>query len=294
MRALSTTLVACLCYLIAGCGGPEATIGHERDPLAIAGTTTVPTMPMGELPPPPPPPPPPEPGLLAHYKLDGNAADVGPYGLHGSTWFISPDVDRNGVAGGAVRFSGYTQYYSQVRLDYDAPFDFAGDFTISVFVRVDGLPPHICPHDNRGEAFLVGKPPYANYQLSLRHYGGSSYLVPRFMVATHPKGIVSSVEAPAAGITTSSGYHHLAARRSGNTISLFVDGKLHAIKGGVAQAWVNDAVVWIGAPPPSLMTNDAGYMPFEGAMDELRFYRRALTDVEIFKLSGKLTNLVAK
>ena len=44
----------------------------------------------------------------------------------------------------------------------------------------------------------------------------------------------------------------------------------------------------------AFQTNDAGYMPFEGAMDELRFYSRALSGAEIAKLSGKLTQLVAK
>jgi hypothetical protein len=289
------TIIACLCCLFVGCGPELSDIESEHDPLTMpGGIFNPPTEPMKELPPPPPPPPPPEPGLLAHYKLDGNAVDSGPHSLHGRTWFISPDVDRNGTPGGAVRFSGYTQYYSQMRMDYDAPFDFSGDFTISVFVRVDDYPPHICPHANRGEAFLVGKPPYANYLLSLRHYGGATYLVPRFMVATYPKGIVSVLEAPSAGISTQSGYHHLAVRRSGDTISLYVDGTLHATKSGVGPAWVNNAVVWVGAPPPSLMTNDAGYMPFEGAMDELRFYSRALSSVEIAKLSGKLTKLVAK
>lgn len=56
--------------------------------------------------------------LLAHYPLDGTAADVGPNGLDGTAYNSTPTVDRMGMPNGAIHFNGVN-----TRIDLPSDFD---------------------------------------------------------------------------------------------------------------------------------------------------------------------------
>lgn len=278
LQRYTLTLVACL--LLSACGVEPDPVGARQDRLALPGVPLPPPPVDDFLPPHDPEDPPPPPDLLvAHYAFDGNALDSGPNHLDGLSWFVDPTTDRHGSAGKALRFHGALPYYSQVRVDEEAQFDFPNDFTLSVFVRVDAYPPHIYDIGNWGEAYIVGKDPETNYRLSLRHYGGSSYLTPSLLQFTASGGWVR-VEAPADRIAPGSGWHHIAGVRSGSTLSLYVDGVLRS-SSKVGPPMQNNKSLWIGAPPPSLMTNKAGVWTLDGALDDLKIYRRALSSIEI-------------
>lgn len=76
---------------------------------------------------------------------------------------------------------------------------------------------------------------------------------------------------------------HVAAVYDGRVMRLFKDGKevgSMAKKGEIAVD--ASAGVWIGDNPPK-----AGSRPFQGLMDDVRIYRRALTPAEIAALAAR-------
>ena len=147
-----------------------------------------------------------------------------------------------------------------------------GDFTIHAWVSVD-------PATNTGERRIVSRDDVlvaGNRQLytlkssSPSACGGAGNR-PAVGIL---KGSLGQICAPAA---LSAGFHHLAAVRSGTTISLYVDGALAAsqvtgISGTIAPA----APLTIGQVSPAY---NGEY--FKGLIDEAALHNRALTSDEI-------------
>jgi hypothetical protein len=68
-------------------------------------------------------------------------------------------------------------------------------------------------------------------------------------------------------------WHHVAVVVSPPTIRMYLDGQLDAEKSGVGRLRLNDG--------PMLIGDAGGYWEYEGLIDEVRIYNRALSPDEV-------------
>ena len=83
----------------------------------------------------------------------------------------------------------------------------------------------------------------------------------------------SSIKYPTDGTT----WMHIVATYDGTDIKIYIDGILNKTKSGQFQIATNHVYLGIGA-------QDNGYQPFQGSLDDVRIYDRALDASEISAL----------
>ena len=196
-------------------------------------------------------------GLVAYYPLNGNANDESGNGIDGVAYNVSPTTDRFGHPSAAMTFNGTNSY-----VDFGAPasLQFTGDFTITAWVNFTGgsLNPRVVSY---GEAF--GYELFTSDPSSTRRF----YLY----VGGNPLSISDN--------TFSGGeWHFVAARRSGATVNIFANGTF-ASTNTVLATPVFTGNLTLGRKSIDGFDNFWG-----GAMDEVRFYNRALSDSEVQQL----------
>ena len=248
-------------YLVfrSGSAPPGEASGAEPPPLTAPGpsryvppaTTTTQFVPTADL--------------VAHYPLDGSAADAGGGGFDGVVVGAVPTEDRLGRPGGAYRFDGRSAHIA-----VPLPAARLGEaMTLAAWVQFDGTPQNA---------------------LAWRS-------VTSFGTGGHVLGL-DGTGAPAAGIQddgcrfsgpTGAGdgdWHHLAVTRdAGGAVRVYLDGRGQLLtneqpgRGGVQMAalvqpcrvepQLEDGELWIGAAP------GIG-QHYAGAIDEVRIYDRAV------------------
>lgn len=96
-------------------------------------------------------------------------------------------------------------------------------------------------------------------------------------------GVAQSIVAGTVGVKTS-GWHHYAGRFDGSTAELFIDGELSASVDVPEGVYGEDGQTAFIAGELDNSTLTARYT---GSMDDVRFYRRVLTDDEILQLASE-------
>ena len=204
-------------------------------------------------------------GLVAYYPLDGNANDASGHSINGVLHNVSPTSDRHGNSTGAVKFLGTNFSY----IDFGAPaaLQFRGDFTVTAWVNFSG-----------GAA---GNPRVLSYGADC----GYELLTVESEFSRHFGVNLGCVKFSADATYAESEWHFVAVRHSQklvglttvHTANMFVNGNF------TATNTVN---------PPSFSGNlNLGRKslldPFEtrtywgGAIDDVRFYNRALSASEL-------------
>ncbi|MEN8008493.1 MAG: chitobiase/beta-hexosaminidase C-terminal domain-containing protein [Candidatus Krumholzibacteriota bacterium] len=207
-------------------------------------------------------------GLVAHFPFDGSASDYS--GNRHMCDVFGPVLaeDRHGTADFAYQFDGIDDY---MELWNEASFDFT-EFTISAWIRIDTLPvvpgpglPGIYTLINKGSN--VG-----NYTLRLMKFGGASYcnLSYAHRTATGTWAPGSSSE----NINLSTWYHVTVTMDT--EISFYINGALDFTSTGMPAAVLDNDQVLIGK-----RRHASDELPFNGFIDDVRFYDRALTAAEI-------------
>jgi hypothetical protein len=214
-----------------------------------------------------------EDGLIAHYKFDGYLEDSSGYNHYGSGNFI-PTNGKFGKPEHAIRFD-HTQNVISVS-DSNEFRDFSG-FTVSawmssydggILIQQGGL----CPQEGRSFEFGI-----IERQLKLSVYNEDQIAE-----------IVSGESTLLNG-----NWHHIAAVFDQGQMALYIDGK-EASKTYDAPFTVmgnSSDRVSIGHLYSYCDDTEEGYADkqyaFEGTVDELRVYRRALSDNEIQEICCK-------
>jgi hypothetical protein len=210
-------------------------------------------------------------GLTSWWPGEGNANDVvgGNNGtLVGGVTFAPGEVGQafslNGV-------DGYVNFGSAPAFDVQ-------DFTLDAWVSVD-------PAQNTGERRVLSRddsvlePDSVRQMYALKsssNAGGQGHA--RFEIMKG--GVFTAVTAPA---PLSAGFHHLAATRSGNTLSLYVDGLLVASATTTISGVISpNAPLVLGEVSPA---NKSEF--FKGLVDEADLYSRALSPAEIQSIDSK-------
>ena len=202
-----------------------------------------------------------DPNLIGWWKMDeisGTvAADSSGYGNDGTVVGGAPWI--SGYIDGALGLDGDDDY---VDCGYDPIFDIANEMTVSAWVTIRSIPTQWVCAVSKGE-------------YSWRISNTSSD--PRF----HFGITIWSASNPSVDGNTAVGldeWHHVAGVYDGASLNLYVDGALDATRATTDPIGVNSANVLIGENPEAAGRN------WDGFIDDVRLYNRALSEAEIGEL----------
>ena len=196
-------------------------------------------------------------GLVAYFPLNGNAAEATGTGINGTLYSVTPTTNRFGQPSSSINFKPANGSY----VDFGSPssLQFGGDFTVTAWVNfTDGtLNPRVF---SNGADY--GYELYTVETSGNRHFGMNIGGVKFGSNSTFPPGV----------------WHFVAAQLAGSNASIFVDG---AFAGTVANATVPTFSGDLNFGRKSL----GGYDNYwGGAIDDVRFYNRALSLNELAQL----------
>ena len=204
-------------------------------------------------------------GVIAHYPFAGNANDTSGNGLHGTVTGAVLAPDRFGNSNQAYSFNGTSDFISVV--DNPALTLGSNPFTMSLWVnfsQVNGRDPFIS-HDTGPGA--QNKWTFWHDATGHRAPTGSAL---RFHV--NPPQIDAAVD-PWVPVTGQ--WYHVAVSRNGNNYTLYIDGSPV-----ITEVDTNP----IPDPVASLMIGRAEAFYFNGLIDDVFIYNRALSQSEIDSL----------
>jgi sialidase-1 len=212
-------------------------------------------------------------GLVGHWPFDeatGTSTPDRSGGNNGATLLMSPTFVTGRIGAGALDMSGDLDL-AEVRDPPDGRLDFDnGDFTVSVWVKTTQMP--------MGAPDIVVKWP-SNLNTTGPRSGWA---------LTLPQGTVlwkgQTDNGPQMGVPgpaiNDGAWHHLAGRKTAGELALFVDGRLQGTRPHTLGNISNTAPVWIAGFGSNSELN------FDGQVDELRIYNRALGAGEIRALAS--------
>ncbi len=211
--------------------------------------------------PPPPPPPPPSGGPAGWWKFDegtgstafdssGNGNDCT---LYGTSWV-------QGHSGDAISLpnSGYGECGSSSTLAI------TGELTVAAWIRVANPSQHA----------------YMRIASKKNAWDDPNGYALSFNPGKHRLEILGSgSQSGSAAVTLDSGWHHVAGTISGGTAHLYVD--------GVDRTSISTVAPLVAGSTPLFIGRDgSGASQFNGVIDDLRIYPRALSASEIATLAG--------
>ena len=210
-------------------------------------------------------------GLVAHYPFNGNANDESGNGNHGVASNAVLNSDRFGVADSAYDFNG--QNAQVLVADNSALRSLSSNYTFNVWARFASIPDQ--------DASILFKSPGGGYQnkwIFWQHAGGE------------PLGIGALICNAASGTEQQWNYdypistdrwHMLTFSSSGTNCSIAIDGVVASVQSGeTTLPDTTGAPLSIGGPEPG------GNQWFNGSLDDVRIYNRALAPNEVWELYG--------
>jgi len=216
-------------------------------------------------------------GILALYEFEGDAQDTSGNGLHGTVTdgeFVSSGAPGKGMA---LQLNGA----GNVDLGNPASLDFAtGDWTVAAWFNT-GM-------TGTGDDFkgaIVAKGGDTG--------GGHRYAL---IMSESTEGVVSlicdddasKIQTHSTSVTNDNEWHHVVGQRNNPSINIYIDGVMEATSDVGADYDLSGTVqhnAYIGA-----VTNHSEgtlYKIYNGLVDDVRIYDRALTEAEILFLSGQ-------
>ena len=209
-------------------------------------------------------------GLIAHYTFDGNANDSSGYGNDGAVHGAHLTTDRFGNANSAYHFDGVDDY---VRVPDDPVLDGMSFLTLSVWVEINGGVHQMEVLNKYGHG-----DPRSNESYNIGIDGWGPLAVFQYTVQdTYVIKIGNEPLLP--------GWHHIAGVYTGVEGKLYVDGSLVVLSrddpdaAGSLNSIANDLLIGCGEENGSLLNF------FQGSIDDIRIYDRALTASEVGELN---------
>ena len=197
-------------------------------------------------------------GLVAYYPFNGNANDESGNGNHGTeVGGVALTEDRFGNANSAYEFDGIND-----AIRVTDHFDYRDQLTIAAWIRPDAL---------NSEQRMIWDD-YGNPGVILGVAGD----VVQFSISTEADpGLGVSVYD---GIVEEQEWQHLVGTYNGNEMRIYLNG----VHTGQVQS-TNGAIIDNGTNPASIGA-DSWYtdmLNFDGKIDDIRIYNRALSEAEI-------------
>ncbi len=200
---------------------------------------------------------PPEAGLVAHYALNADAKDKSGNGLHGTLVGTTPIPDRFGKKDRALYFNGSSDY---VDCGNRAEFNFSGNFTLSAWVKMDGV---------QFNQYVVAK---YNLEPAFSYGLGINGNADAYGFVGHEAGYQ---ELLGGNPMNDGGWHAISlVYEAGISLRLYMDGEV------VAETAVGILPPFVNATSLTIGRSSAGF-GFVGGIDDVRIYQRALSNEEI-------------
>ncbi|MFC1461170.1 LamG-like jellyroll fold domain-containing protein [Verrucomicrobiota bacterium] len=212
--------------------------------------------------------------LFGYWPFTGNANDESGYGHHGVVHGASLTTDRFGNSNQAYLFNGSSDY---IEVESSEDWIFTNmDFTVCTWLKFDYV-----PSLNMEQTMMVGHSEGSNMSnkwftgYSVYHpderYGGFAFHVNDTTncdyIAYYPC------------VPSTNQWYHLVAIISSNTYKIYLNGDFAS-----QEVWAH-VIPKIDAP---LTIGMAESIYFEGILDDIRIYRRALTSNEISTLYANI------
>jgi hypothetical protein len=202
-----------------------------------------------------------DPNLIGWWKLDETsgsiAADSSGYGNDGA--LVGDPQWISGYIDGALDLDGDGDY---VDCGYDPIFDVSDELTVATWLTVRSIPTQWVSVVAKGEfSWRISN----NDSAPSFHFGITLWSEP----------------SPSINGNTTVGleeWHHVAGTYDGADISLYLDGELDGTVSTTSSIGVNTANVYIGENP------EAAGRHWDGFIDDVRIYNRALSQAEIAAL----------
>ncbi|HEY9173460.1 MAG TPA: LamG domain-containing protein [Verrucomicrobiae bacterium] len=227
-------------------------------------------------------------GLIAYFPFDGNANDASGNGHHGVPVGATLTADRYGHLDSAYHFDGYSNFISVASggaLSFDASTE---SYTVVLWAKMDGL-------TNRwGNLYLIGDRPfglntYVSYNMGISLDTPAGAIVPGTPSGTFANTIWNGpgriVHDPAP-LSVGQWYSLALVVVANQSQTLFVNGRpvASADIAGVGKTKGNNGDILIGATwfPGSEYQQ---LQSFNGDIDDVRIYSRALSEVELRTLA---------
>ena len=233
-----------------------------------------------------------ETGLVGYWKMDeGGLTNVIDYSGNGNNGTnVGGATSTNGVVGGALSFNGlHTTDGTRISLSTSAPFTNMAAITIAAWCKLK-------QYDSVDGSFIFGfiptaynSPPGNPYEIiSLGIQSSGNIFFAISSGASGSREILISGE-----VVTTNFWHFLAATYDGSIMKTYIDGTLNT---NTQSASLTIATSNNTFPPIIGQLGIAGYIDaFNGLIDDVRIYNRALSATEItnlynFRQTTYLTN----
>ena len=203
--------------------------------------------------------------LIAWYPFNGNADDSGPGGHDGTLHNISFTSDRYGELNGALEFNGTSSYVS---VAHDANLNLSGsEFTLSVWVNHHEF-------DEWDQNLVVKSDGPGSAPSKWLFWHRANVNTPSGLGFASNQMMLGGLEQVSTG-----GWHHYLVAKHSDRIEFYLDGQLEFTEIVEFQNDPTTAELRIGGEEPG-----GGNQWFDGAMDDVGIWGRALTEAEIQSL----------
>lgn len=214
-------------------------------------------------------------GLLACYPFNGNAKDESGKGHPAMVTGATLTADRFGRAERAFAFDGIDD---EIVIDPPPPLDAKG-FSVSVWVRLD-FPDQYTPWVDHGDGGVKGRDPIIGQD--------DGYAIRCFQLWVFDHNLLWHRMNEYSSVWTKwplekDTWYHVVATFDGKQHTLFVDGKEEWSAGGIFKVNASEPIR-IGSKGDEQVKKR---IFFAGAIDDIRFYNRALTPAEAQALFGE-------
>jgi hypothetical protein len=223
---------------------------------------------------------PPANGLVAQYKLNGNAYDETTHGNNGTIYGAIPATDKYSKPNNAMSFKG-TDY---IGINNNSSLNFStSDFSIALWIYPKAVK----------NMYIFGKD---NYNGSQPYPFGSGYFLQYNAVksedirfATRSISSNTSNFLPSKQTAPINNWTHVVGVRKNNVLKLYINGQLDNTVSETSPTNVDNSVNLKIGRSDEYTTNY-----FTGLMDNALIYNRALTDQEILSLYNEMPKLTVQ
>jgi hypothetical protein len=198
---------------------------------------------------------------VAYYPFSGNSNDMSGRGHNPTITNATLIADRFGQSNSAYNFNGTNNYIS---IPHSSDFNYSGSDTIafSYWINVNGTVNNgavICKANPGGVSnYCTPHGPDSTFLFLINHYGNAN--------GTNSVKILPNQ------------WHHIYISCAQKVCSIFVDGVYNTSKTFTVTPSTNSAPLYLGDD------TDGNHEYFKGGIDDIRVYRRVLSEVEIQSL----------
>lgn len=217
-------------------------------------------------------------GIVGYWKLDDgsgtSAADAS--GNANTGTLVSSPTWGAGKIGGAVTFNGTSQYVDMGSAGSGTSLAITGNLTLSAWIKRAAV-----PEVDQDRVILERNDSTGSIETYYFEVGGGHGLADGYLSSGFDKGggQYQGVNT-ASAVITDKNWHHVVAVRSGSIITMYVDG-VSVVSGSTTGTPVTGtAHVIIGSS--NISYNNT--RKWNGSLDDVRIYNRALSQDEVAKL----------